>query len=175
MPSSLEEKQTAANLSKLLKHLANAGIEFILVGGLAAVVQGAPISTFDMDIVHRQTDDNIRKLLLLFKSLGATQRRPDDKILEPTEADLKGEGHILLNTRFGPLDVLAYIEKGLGFDELIKDTVEINFEGNTVYVLSLETIVKLKRDLKDPKNHYRMPILEETLHQITKGNQSKKS
>lgn len=174
MPSKMEKKQTAADLSNLLKHLNNAGIEFILVGGLAAVAQGAPISTFDMDIVHRQTDDNIRKLHLLLKSIGATQRRPDDKILKPTEEDLKEKEHILLNTRLGPLDVLAYIEKGLGFDELIKDTVEIRFEGYKVYVLSLETIVKLKRDSKDPKNSYRMPILEETLRQISKGKQNKK-
>ena len=77
MPSSVKEKQSAADLSKLLKHLNNAGIEFILVGGLAAVAQGAPISTFDMDIVHRRTDDNIKKLHTLLISVGATQRRPD--------------------------------------------------------------------------------------------------
>jgi len=169
----MEEKHTATNLSNLLKHLNNAGIEFVLVGGLAAVAQGAPISTFDMDIVHRRTDDNIRKLLLFLKSIGATQRRPDDKIIEPAEEDLKGKGHLLLNTRFGPLDVLAFIEKGLGFDELIDNTVEIEFDGHKVYVLSLETIVKLKQDSNDPKNNYRMPILEETLRQISEGGNNK--
>ncbi len=168
MPSSIEKTQ-AADLSNLLKHLNDVGIEFVLVGGLAAVVQGVPISTFDMEIVHRQTDENIRKLLLLLKSLDAIQRRPDDKIIEPTEADLKAKGHILLTTRFGPLDILAFIEKDLGFEELIKDTVKIEFQGHAVYVLSLETIVKLKRDSKDPRDNYRMPILEETLQQISEN------
>jgi len=61
MPSRKENPQ-AANLSALLKGLSEAGIEFIIVGGLAAVAQGAPVTTFDLDIVHLQTDENTQKL-----------------------------------------------------------------------------------------------------------------
>ncbi|MCG2830387.1 MAG: hypothetical protein L6302_04990, partial [Desulfobacteraceae bacterium] len=50
------------DLSTLLKGLNEAGVEFVLVGGVAAVAQGAPVTTFDLDIVHRQTDENIGKL-----------------------------------------------------------------------------------------------------------------
>lgn len=160
-----ETKPRATDLSTLLNGLNEAGVEFILVGGLAAVVQGAPITTFDLDIVHRQTDGNISKLINFLKSVDAYQRRPDDIIIEPTERHLKEKRHILLNTRFGPLDVLAFIEKDYGFEELLSKTVEIKFQGRKVYVLSLETIIKLKRDSKDPKDIYRMPILEETLRQ----------
>ena len=46
MPTS-SEKPTALNLSAILEGLLDAGIEFILVGGLAAVVQGAPLTTMD--------------------------------------------------------------------------------------------------------------------------------
>ena len=49
MPSD-KGKTKNAGLSALLEGLINAGIEFILVGGLAAVVQGAPITTIDVDI-----------------------------------------------------------------------------------------------------------------------------
>ncbi len=49
MPSD-KGKTENAGLSALLEGLINAGIEFILVGGLAAVVQGAPITTIDVDI-----------------------------------------------------------------------------------------------------------------------------
>jgi len=56
--------------------------------------------------------------------IDAYQRRPDDKVIEPDEKDLKGKGHVLLTTRFGPLDVLAVIEEGRGFEELFTDTVE---------------------------------------------------
>ena len=49
MPSD-KGKTENEGLSALLEGLINAGIEFILVGGLAAVVQGAPITTMDVDI-----------------------------------------------------------------------------------------------------------------------------
>ena len=64
----------APDLSALIKGLSEAGIEYVIVGGLAAVAQGAPVTTFDLDIVHRQTEENIRKLLTFLKSIGARLR-----------------------------------------------------------------------------------------------------
>ena len=169
MPSK-NEKHQVSDLSALLKGLKEASIEFVLVGGVAAVVQGAPVTTFDLDIVHRQTDENIEKLMKFLKSINAYQRLPDDKVIEPDENDLKGKGHVLLTTRFGPLDVLAVIEEGRGFEELFTDTVEIEFQGFKVYVLGLETIVALKRESRNPKDRYRLQILEETLRQMREEN-----
>ncbi len=45
-------KPTSASLSEVLEGLLEAGVDFILVGGLAAVIQGAPFTTMDVDIVH---------------------------------------------------------------------------------------------------------------------------
>ena len=47
--SSKNKKPQTLDLSALLKGLNQAGVEFIVVGGMAAVVQGAPITTFDLD------------------------------------------------------------------------------------------------------------------------------
>ena len=153
----------APDLSALIEGLSEAGIEYIIVGGLAAVAQGAPVTTFDLDIVHRQTKENIRKLLTFLKWIGARLRRPDDTIIEPRAEDLKARGHLLLKTKYGPLDVLAFIEKGLGFQELFPKSSEIDFQGYKVLVLNLETILELKRDSKDPRDRQRLPIYEETL------------
>ncbi|MDM8516008.1 hypothetical protein QUF76_07405 [Desulfobacterales bacterium HSG16] len=167
MPSK-NEKSPEMDLGALIKGLKGAGIEFIIVGGVAAVAQGAPVTTFDLDIVHRQTDENIDKLMDFLASIGAYLRRPDDKIMKPTEEYLKGKGHVLLTTRFGPLDILAVIEKGCGFEELISDAVEFEFQGRVVHVLDLAAIVSLKRDSKDPKDRLRLPVLEEALRQMDK-------
>jgi len=153
----------APDLSALIEGLCEAGIEYIIVGGLAAVAQGAPVTTFDLDIVHRQTEENIRKLLTFLKSISARLRRPDDKIIEPRAEDLKARGHLLLKTKYGPLDVLAFIEKGQGFEELFPKSSEIDFQEYKVLVLNLETILELKRDSKDPRDRQRLPIYEETL------------
>ena len=154
------------DIGALIKGLSKAGIEYIIVGGLAAVAQGAPVTTFDLDIVHRQTEENILKLLTFLKSIDACLRRPDDKIIEPTAEDFKAKGHLLLKTKYGPLDVLAFIEKAQGFEELIANSTEIDFQGYKVNVLNLETILELKRDSKDPRDRQRLPIYEETLKLI---------
>ena len=173
MPSG-KKKPEAANLSALLKGLSEAGIEFIVVGGLAAVAQGAPVTTFDLDIVHKQTDGNIRRLLTFLKSIDAYQRRPDEKIIIPTEKDLTAKGHLLLNTRLGPLDILAFIEQGRGFKELLADAVEIQLYGFKVYVLSLQTLIELKQDSKDPLKQYRLSIIRETIRQTSENDKHKK-
>jgi len=165
MPSDKGETENSG-LSALLEGLIDAGIEFILVGGLAAVVQGAPITTMDVDIVHRQTDENIGKLLGFLKSIDAYHRRLDDEVIEPTAEHISCRGHALFTTRFGPLDVLAIIEEGQSYEDLIDYTVEIEFRGRTICVLDLEMLVKLKKSAKDPKDNQRLPVLEETLRQL---------
>jgi predicted nucleotidyltransferase len=69
-----------------------------------------------------------------------------------------------------PLDILAFIEKGRGYKELLTDAVEIELYGYKVYVLSLQTLIELKRDSKDAMDRYRLPIFEETLRQSRENN-----
>ena len=159
-----------ADLSALLEALTEAGINFIVVGGLSAVAQGAPITTTDIHIVHRQSKENIEKLLAFLKKIDAIYRRPDDKILEPETRDLSGQGHALFTTRYGPLDVLAIIEDGRGYEDILPDTVEIEFRGYKVRILTLKTLVELKQRSRDPKDRQRLPVLQETLRQSSLNN-----
>jgi hypothetical protein len=101
MPTSSKE-MTGPDLSAVLEGLIKAEVNFVLVGGLAAVVQGAPVATMDVDIVHKRSSENIVKLLAFLKSIGAFHRRMDDKVIGPTERDLSGKGHALFSTQLGP-------------------------------------------------------------------------
>ena len=160
------KKPSGPDLSALLEGLVEADIQFILVGGLAAVIQGAPITTMDVDIVHRQSPENISKLLGFLKSIGAFYRRLDHKVIEPNREDLEGEGHALFATRLGPLDVLAAIEGGKAYEDLLAHTIEIEFRGHRVRVLNLKSLVKYKKTSKDSKDKRRLPVLQETLRQL---------
>jgi len=77
MPSS-DRKTPTADLSALLEELLRANVEFILVGGLAAVIQGAPVTTMDADIVHRQSTENISKLFAFLESIHAAIGLPNE-------------------------------------------------------------------------------------------------
>ena len=160
------EGQTRVDLGAILEGLARAGVEFILVGGLAAVVQGAPVTTMDVDIVHRQSPENIARLMAYLASIDAIHRRPDDKRIKPQAGDISGKGHALFKTRLGPIDVLAVIEGGRAYGDLLEHTVEIEFRNHTIRVLDLEMLVQLKKASPDPKDRQRLPVLEETLRQL---------
>jgi hypothetical protein len=75
------------------------------VGGLAAVLQGVPVSTFDVDIVLSREALNIQRLLPVLETL--------DRQLKPNASHLSGQGHVNLVTRLGSLDLLCTIGHGL--------------------------------------------------------------
>jgi len=158
---------TNVNLGSILEELLRADVRFILVGGLAAVIQGAPVTTFDVDIVYDRSDTNITNLLTVLKSIDAIYRRPDDKVIQPQADDFQRLGHRLFTTRLGPLDVLAFIEEDKLYEDLIEHSVAIEFRGRTLFVLDLEMLIQLKRTSNDPKDKQRLPLLEETLRQIS--------
>lgn len=161
-----DKRDTSPALSDILEGLLQAEVDFILVGGLAAVIQGAPVTTLDVDIVHSRKDENIAKLFVFLNSINAIYRRPDDKTIKPKSEDFAGTGHTLLSTRLGPLDVLASIEQGQTYESLIGNTVEIDFRGYTLRVLDIKQMIKLKKGSKHPTDRQRIPVLEETLRQL---------
>ena len=163
------KNSTGVDLSSILEELTKANIKFILVGGLAAVVQGAPVTTLDVDIVYDRSSENITKLLAFLKSIDAFYRRPDDKVILPKKNDFLIMGHRLFTTRLGPIDVLAFIEEKKTYEDLVEHTVEIEFRGYTLHVLDLKMLIELKRTSKDPKDKQRLPVLEETLRQLEKS------
>ncbi|MBW1998307.1 MAG: hypothetical protein JRJ29_10130 [Deltaproteobacteria bacterium] len=165
MPSSGRQKSDL-NLSALLEGLLRSGVDFILVGGLAAVVQGAPVVTMDVDIVPDPSSENVDKLLGFLRSVGAFHRRLDEKIIEPRKRDISGKGHALFSTRLGPIDVLGSIEERKTYSDLLEHSIDIEFKGHTMKVLDLKVMIELKKKSSDPRDKQRLPVLEETLRQL---------
>ena len=76
---------------------------------------------------------------------------------------LAGEGHHLLTTRHGPLDVLGVIGHGRDFATLIPKTHRRKLGDFFVYVLDLKTQIAIKEDLGFAKDRAVLPTLRETL------------
>src|SRR3954471_7248692 len=105
-----------------LEVLVHHHVDFVVVGGVAAVLGGAPISTFDLDIVHDRSPANVARLLSALTDLDARYRDLAGRVLRPEARALEGEGHHLLLTRCGPLDVLGRIGLGQSYQDLIADS-----------------------------------------------------
>lgn len=177
MPTENSKNIGSPDLSRIIERLLEAEIEFILVGGLAAVIQGAPVTTMDVDILYKRSPENALKLFSFLQSIHAIYRRPDDKIIVPKKEDFYGMGHGLFSTTLGPIDVLGFIEQGCIYEDLLDHSVAIQFRAHTVRVLDIEKIIELKRASKDPKDKRRLPVLEETLRELkkTKRNEGKEN
>ncbi len=155
------------NLIELLRLLEAAGVEFVVVGGMAGVMQGAPVVTVDIDIVHRRTTENVARLLGVLEGIDA-RYRSDPRGLAPAKSHLLGPGHQLLGTRLGPLDVLGEVAGG-GYEELLGDSVRLRLkEDLSVNVLGLARLIELKRAAGRPKDLAALPVLEATLALLRK-------
>jgi len=151
-------------LTTLLARLAASGTDFLLVGALAAVAQGAPLTTFDVDVVHRRGPDNIERLLAFLSAVDARYRgRPAGQVLRPEREALLGPGHHLLVTALGPLDLLGAIEQGRDYESLLPESITVEVEGQPVRVVRLRTLADLKRPGTTPKDRLVLEILEDTL------------
>jgi hypothetical protein len=138
-------------------------VECIVVGGVAAVLQGVPISTLDTDIVYRRTADNIERLVAALRELEAIYRDPAGRRIEPDATRFAAGGHHLLDTRFGPLDVLATIGANRTFEDLERHAARYALEGMNVLVLDLGAIIETKEQAGRGKDLLALPVLRETL------------
>ena len=150
---------TDADVGQLLRRLVDAGVEFIVVGGAAAVLHGAPITTEDLDIVHRRTPENVSRLKNLLEDLNAHVRELANRQLVPQESALLGEGHVLLSTRLGPLDCLGALVDGRGFEELVAHSESFADEGSEFRVLDLSTLIDIKTKTGRAKDRLMLPVL----------------
>jgi len=155
-----------ADVGELLRRLVDAGVEFIALGGAAAVLHGAPITTEDLDIVHRRSPENVARLKTLLDKLDARVRELANRRLPPQESALLGEGHVLLSTRLGPLDCLGTLIDGRGFEELVSHSESIKDEGAEFLVVDLPTLIELKTKTGRAKDRLMLPVLVALAEQL---------
>src|SRR6185503_16897563 len=72
---------------QILLRLADEGVEAIVVGMAAAIIQGVPTTTWDLDVVHRRTPENVQRLLSVLDDLKAFARH-DPRRLKPNATHL---------------------------------------------------------------------------------------
>ena len=145
--------ESRLDFEAILRALDAHRVEFIVVGGVCALLHGAPVGTLDLEVVHSRTPENVKRLLKALEELNAHYRAQPEKRTKPAESHLSGAGRQLLVTRFGPLDVLGLIGAGRGYPELLPHTIEMEVgDGLRVRLLDLETLCQAKRETAGEKD-----------------------
>ena len=133
------------------------------------MLHGAPIATFDLDVVHSRAPDNINRLLAALESLEAHYREPVSRKIKPNQSHLSSPGHQLLMTCFGPLDLLGVIGAGRGYGDLLVESSEMETAaGLRVRVLNLPALIKSKEEAGGEKDQAVLPTLRRTLQEKLK-------
>lgn len=150
---------------QILLRLADEGVELIVVGMAAAILQGVPTTTWDLDVVHRRTSENVQRLLRVLRELQAIARG-DPRRLKPDETHLIGPGHVLLETRFGDFDCLGAIDGGRAFEDLLSSSIVMELDGRPIRVLALRELLAIKKRAARPKDLAVIPYIESTIDEI---------
>jgi hypothetical protein len=151
----------------LVRVLVEHDVRFVIVGGLAGVLQGAPLNTRDLDILYALDEANATKLLAALDELGAVFRG-DPRKLRPALSHLRSQGHKLLSTTKGDLDCLGTIEESTKYEDVVGDVDRIELDGILVPVLSLPRLIEVKRKLSRPKDQLALLQLRATLEERSK-------
>jgi hypothetical protein len=147
----------------ILEALDRLAVQHIVVGGVCAVAHGAPITTFDLDLVHLRTPENLDRLMAALAAMGAHHREPGDRRLAPQRSALEGPGPALFVTEHGSVDFLGELS-GRAYAELLPHTIELVLEGGLrLRILDLATLIEVKQAAGRPKDIAVLPILRQTL------------
>jgi predicted nucleotidyltransferase len=141
------------NLNNLLKLLLENDIEFVIVGGFAAIVHGSSFVTKDLDVCAPMTPDQLQKLRKCLADIHPKHRQTPQKLsfLEVPE-QWSGTKNLYIQTDLGVLDMLEQVT-GIGdFSVVVANAMEIDVFGRKCKVMGVNDLIRAKLVMGSPKD-----------------------
>lgn len=128
-------------------------VEFVVVGGFAAVAHGVTLLTQDVDVCCRFTPENVMRLQGALSDLHPVHRMPPERpplrLTPETAAELR---NLYRETDWGQLDCLGEILGVGGYDEVLAQSVEVELPGGPCRILAIEALVRAKQAMGRDKD-----------------------
>lgn len=136
------------NLQKLLQFLVQSPLEFVLVGGFAAVLHGCNQTTRDIDICFVLSPQQVQLLRETLKPLNPRHRMTHEKLsfLKYPE-DITKVKNLYLETDLGVLDIITQVKAVGDFYDLLKNATDIALYGGSCRLISIDDLIKSKKAL----------------------------
>jgi hypothetical protein len=145
------------NLSELMRRLVSSQLEFVLVGGFAAVAHGVTLVTRDVDICCRFNEENLMRIQGAFADLHPVHRSRPDLPLELTTQQCSMLKNLYLKTDFGVVDCLGEVLGVGSFDEVLKNSVEVDLPYGKFRILDIDTLIRAKEAMN--RNHDKITVM----------------
>ncbi|MEW5741302.1 MAG: hypothetical protein AB1938_20435 [Myxococcota bacterium] len=141
------------NTPELLRRLLDAGFEFVVVGGVAAIAHGSASFTVDFDVVASLTVENCR---LLLKALDGLEPRfyqtPGRPPMRRTAEELAQFKNVYLDTTLGRIDVLGSLPPVGTFADVARRALTVQLFGHSCRIVSLDDLITVKAHVGRPKD-----------------------
>jgi hypothetical protein len=155
---------SATQFDALVRLLAESNVEFVVVGGVAAVVHGSAYVTYDLDICYARSANNVERLCRGLAAVHPTLRgAPKDLPFRLDPATVSAGLNFTLDTDLGALDLLGEVQPFGGYAQLRDQSDQAQLFGQSVTVLSLDALIRTKRSAGRGKDLLAIPELEALL------------
>lgn len=145
----------------LLQRLVANDVDFVVVGGLAAVVHGSAAITRDLDITYAADAANLDRLGEALVALKARLRGvTDDVPFVPDGRTLKRTRILTLDTPDGWIDLLAQPSGSPRYEQLRERALTVELAGVIVRVAALDDLIAMKKVAGRPKDLVAVEELE---------------
>jgi predicted nucleotidyltransferase len=145
------DKESFLDLFNLIKELSKADIKYVVCGGVACVLQGVERATYDLDISVSFEENNLRKLIEVMKNSKLIPRIPEpvENLLDENKRKewFEKKGALVYTFLSGktPLQLDVFLNYPRTYDELFKNSDELEIDNVKFKVSSIEDLLFVKR------------------------------
>lgn len=148
----------------VFKTLNDHGVDYIVVGGIAALMHSSPYPTFDTDVCPETSPENLERLAAAVRAMDArifTDAVPAGLPFSPDATFFRENPILNLVTRYGRVDVISEPAGSNGYPDLARDAITVMVDALPVKVASLQDVIRTKAAVArdDPS----VPVLREIL------------
>lgn len=147
--------------ARLLRRLVEAEVDFVVIGGVAVVVQGNPRLTRDLDISYATDTENLDRLAGVLVSIGARLSGVDEDVgFVPDARTLRRVQTLTLSTHEGNLDLLVDPPGAPSYGMLRRRSDVIDLAGVSVRIASRSDLIAMKHAAGRPQDLIDIAALE---------------
>ncbi|HEX5472976.1 MAG TPA: hypothetical protein VFW73_13875 [Lacipirellulaceae bacterium] len=149
-----ERKSPAqSDLEKITAVFVRHKVEFLVIGGQAEILMGGARVTFDTDLCYRRTPENLERLAAALAEMNPSLRgAPRDLPYRLDARALAFGNNYTLDTSFGPLDLLGWVEPIGNYEDLFSRYETYELRGQPLGTIGLGDLIRIKEHLGRTKD-----------------------
>jgi len=140
------------SLTEILRRLFVAEVQFVLIGGLAAVKHGTSYLTYDVDICVPLDNENFKRIERALQGVNPRFRQRKDIPFELTDDRLSGLKNLYLATDLGPLDCLGEVIAVGDYEAALAQSEPASFPFGECRVLKIDSLIRAKEAIGRPQD-----------------------